>query len=337
MSTPTDPDSPPPSAVSTTPSDAADRSTRSIRVLSILVIIAGAIFIVAGAVTWFVVHDQLADEKIVVSDDAERFGGWEVDGPFTAYAEADAIEKHALESSGGKTYAELDHEDPTRETVMTASFLQVLAVHLRCRLRRCLHGGRPRPGAHRNRRGAAARCPPPQYRSLRRCSDLRRYQPLTPPNDVPSRRPRRDGGWYAAVDLPGTPDLKRGGAVVSRRQMLQGAAVGAGLAAANTLTSRLPRAWSAPPYSVVLVLVDDMRFDYHGLLNVFATGPWIDCTWAASQTPMCAPSRASMLTGSYSWRTPVVSNPTASNTPQIEANTVATRMPRSGIPHGARR
>jgi hypothetical protein len=124
MSTPTVPDSPPPSALHTAPTDAADRSTRSIRVLSILVIVAGAIFIVAGVVTWFVVRDQLADEKIVVSDDAERFGGWEVDGPFTAYAEADAIEGHALEASEGKTYAELDREDPTRETVMTASFLR---------------------------------------------------------------------------------------------------------------------------------------------------------------------------------------------------------------------
>jgi hypothetical protein len=124
MSTPAVPDSLPPPAVSTTPTDAAEHSTRSIRVLSILVIVAGGIFIVAGVVTWFVVRDQLADEKIVVSEDAERFGGWEVDGPFTAYAEADAIEKHALEASGGKTYAELDREDPTRETVMTASFLR---------------------------------------------------------------------------------------------------------------------------------------------------------------------------------------------------------------------
>ena len=124
MSDPVVPESPPPLAVSAMPVDAADRSTRSIRVLSILVIVAGAIFIVAGVVTWFVVRDQLADEKIVVSDDAERFGGWEVDGPFTAYAEADAIEGHALESSDGKTYAELDREDPTRETVMTASFLR---------------------------------------------------------------------------------------------------------------------------------------------------------------------------------------------------------------------
>ena len=124
MATPTVPDSPQPSAVSPTPRDAADHSTRSIRVLSILVIIAGAIFIGAGVVTWFVVRDELADEKIVVSDDAERFGGWEVDGPFTAYAEADAIEGHALEASGGLTYAQLDREDPTRDTVMTASFLR---------------------------------------------------------------------------------------------------------------------------------------------------------------------------------------------------------------------
>jgi arylsulfatase A-like enzyme len=111
--------------------------------------------------------------------------------------------------------------------------------------------------------------------------------------------------------------------------VLQVAAAGAGAAAASAVTRRLPRAWAAPP-SIVLVLVDDMRFDYRKMLNVFATGPWIDCTAAASQTPMCAPSRASMLTGSYSWRTPVNSNPTAPNTPQLESNTVATRMRAAG-------
>jgi hypothetical protein len=124
MSTAPDPEDRPPSVVATAPRDAPPRGTKSIRVLSILVIVAGAVFIVAGTITWFVVRDQLADEKIVVSEDAERFAGWEVDGPFTAYAEADAIEGHALESSGGQTYAELDREDPTRDTVMTASFLR---------------------------------------------------------------------------------------------------------------------------------------------------------------------------------------------------------------------
>ena len=92
--------------------------------LGILVIVAGAIFVVAGVVTWFTVKSQLSDEHITVSADADHFGGQEVNGPFTAYAEANVIEKHALDSSGGKTYAELGKDDPTRQTVMTASFLR---------------------------------------------------------------------------------------------------------------------------------------------------------------------------------------------------------------------
>jgi hypothetical protein len=98
--------------------------TGPLRVLSIIVIVAGALLMIAGVITWFVVRDQLADEQIVVSEDAPFLGGDEVDGPFSAYAEAEAIEEHALEASGGLTYAELDREDPTRETVMTASFLR---------------------------------------------------------------------------------------------------------------------------------------------------------------------------------------------------------------------
>jgi hypothetical protein len=103
---------------------AAKPSTGSLRVLSIIVMVAGALLLVAGAITWFVVRDQLADENIVVSEDAPFLGGNDVDGPFAAYAEAEAINDHALEASGGLTYAELDREDPTRETVMTASFLR---------------------------------------------------------------------------------------------------------------------------------------------------------------------------------------------------------------------
>ena len=47
-----------------------------------------------------------------MSDDADRFAGDSVDGPLTAYAEADAIEGHTLEASGGLTYAELPQDDP---------------------------------------------------------------------------------------------------------------------------------------------------------------------------------------------------------------------------------
>lgn len=96
----------------------------TVRLLGLLVVIAGVIMIVAGVVTWFTVKSQLADEQITVSSDADHFAGQPVNGPFTAYAQANVIEHHALEATGGKTYAELDKEDPKRQTAMTASFLR---------------------------------------------------------------------------------------------------------------------------------------------------------------------------------------------------------------------
>jgi hypothetical protein len=92
--------------------------------IGLIVIVMGVIFAVAGVVTWVVVGNQLAAEKVVVSDDAEYFAGDPVDGPLTAYSEAQTINKHALEATGGKTYAELDREDPARQTAMQASFLR---------------------------------------------------------------------------------------------------------------------------------------------------------------------------------------------------------------------
>jgi hypothetical protein len=95
-----------------------------VRVIAILIMVAGLILLGAGVATWFTVRDQLADEHITVSEDADHFAGDKVDGPFTAYSEAETIEKHALEASGGLTYAELPQDDPKRQTVMTASFLR---------------------------------------------------------------------------------------------------------------------------------------------------------------------------------------------------------------------
>jgi hypothetical protein len=100
------------------------RRPRGVRVIGILIMIAGLILIGAGVATWFTVRDQLADEHITVSDDADHFAGDKVDGPFTAYSQAQTIEKHALEASGGLTYAQLPQDDPRRDTVMTASFLR---------------------------------------------------------------------------------------------------------------------------------------------------------------------------------------------------------------------
>ncbi len=99
-------------------------SDTGVKAVGILVLIAGVIMIVAGAVTWASVSSHLKDERITVSEDAASQAGKQVAGPLTAYAEAEVIQKHALEATGGKTYAELDREDPLREVAMTGSFLR---------------------------------------------------------------------------------------------------------------------------------------------------------------------------------------------------------------------
>ena len=109
-------------SVSESSAPSAGRS--GVRVVGIISIVAGVIFAVAGVVAYVVVQQTLSDQKIVVSDDADMFGGKDVAGPFTAYAQANVIGKHAEDIAGGKTYAELPQDDPNRATVMNASFLQ---------------------------------------------------------------------------------------------------------------------------------------------------------------------------------------------------------------------
>jgi hypothetical protein len=101
-----------------------ERTAGHVRVLGLLVIIAGAIMVVAGVVTYAVVSKTLADQQITVSDDAAHFAGQHVTQPWQAYAQATVIGEHANKIAGGKTYAELPQGDPNRQTVMTASFLQ---------------------------------------------------------------------------------------------------------------------------------------------------------------------------------------------------------------------
>jgi hypothetical protein len=86
--------------------------------------VVGVILILGGVATWIVVSNELTDEGITVSDDATCLAGDEVNGPLSAYCEAQIIEQHALEATEGQTYAQLDREDPLREVAMNASFLR---------------------------------------------------------------------------------------------------------------------------------------------------------------------------------------------------------------------
>lgn len=87
-------------------------------------VVLGIVMILAGLGTWIVVSSTLADQNITVADDAACLAGDEVNGPFSAYCQAQIIQEHTLESTGGMTYAELDREDPLREVAMNSAFLQ---------------------------------------------------------------------------------------------------------------------------------------------------------------------------------------------------------------------
>ncbi len=115
-------------------------STKPVRLVGILSIVAGLVMVVLGGVVWGVVTSQLAAEKITVPADAKFLAGDDVNGPFSAYAQADTINHHAMTASEGKTYSELgalataatkagDKDlaakyTATRTTVMNGSFLR---------------------------------------------------------------------------------------------------------------------------------------------------------------------------------------------------------------------
>ncbi len=93
------------------------------KLTSIASIVLGVILILGGVGTWTMVSSTLSDQRITTPSDA-CLPDREVRGPFTAYCQADIIDRHALDSTGGLTYAELDREDPLRNVAMNASFLQ---------------------------------------------------------------------------------------------------------------------------------------------------------------------------------------------------------------------
>ena len=91
---------------------------------SVIAIVVGIIIAIAGVVTWVVISNTLSDQNITVADDANCAAGDDVNGPYSAYCQADIIDQHTLDITGGLTYAELDREDPLRATAMDSAFLQ---------------------------------------------------------------------------------------------------------------------------------------------------------------------------------------------------------------------
>ena len=104
-------------------------NTKPLRVAGLVSLIMGILFVLTGAVTWGVVSSQLAAERITVPQDAAFSAGAKVQGPISALAQADTINKHALAAAAtqarnaGDT-AKADELTKQRTTVMNGSFLR---------------------------------------------------------------------------------------------------------------------------------------------------------------------------------------------------------------------
>jgi hypothetical protein len=115
----------------------AGRHVKGMRAASdsgFLVVIAGAVLLVGGAITYVVVSTTLGEQEITVSDDADAFAGQKVTQPWRPYAQANAIADRATKVAGGKMYSELPQDDPNRQTVMICFVPAGVTVHLGRRL-----------------------------------------------------------------------------------------------------------------------------------------------------------------------------------------------------------
>ncbi len=85
-----------------------------------VVFIAGGIYMVSeGNAAKDEVRSAIVAENIITSDDAS-IPGVPVNSEATARSEAAVIDKHLLEITGGKRYADLDRDDPLRDTALRA-------------------------------------------------------------------------------------------------------------------------------------------------------------------------------------------------------------------------
>lgn len=101
---------------------------RPITIISALVGLIGLVMIIVGGVAWSMTSTQLADQHMTVAPysdtHAGKYAGQKIDGPLTAYEQTKVINFHALEATKGKTYAQLDREDPIRNVAFQGSVLR---------------------------------------------------------------------------------------------------------------------------------------------------------------------------------------------------------------------
>ncbi len=93
-----------------------------------LAIVVGVILVLGGSWAALFTYQNVSQEKIITPEDA-TVPNAPVQGPFTLKSQADAIRKHTLKTTEGKTYAEMSREDENRTLWITATTLTT-ALHL---------------------------------------------------------------------------------------------------------------------------------------------------------------------------------------------------------------
>src|SRR3970040_1082425 len=91
--------------------------------LGFVFVAAGVYMVSEGLSAKDQVHDTLVAERITTAEDAS-IPKAAVDDASTAQAQSDVIKTHVMETTEGKTYSELDREDPLRATHLTAVSLR---------------------------------------------------------------------------------------------------------------------------------------------------------------------------------------------------------------------
>ena len=89
-----------------------------------LVAAVGGATVAGGTAALLAVRAQLAAERVVIPTGATHSGGRTVTGPLTAFREASVINATALQATGGRTYGELDEEDPMARMALDAALLR---------------------------------------------------------------------------------------------------------------------------------------------------------------------------------------------------------------------
>ncbi|HEU0131166.1 MAG TPA: hypothetical protein VFQ85_09275 [Mycobacteriales bacterium] len=85
--------------------------------------VAGPYMVYRGVDARSQVRAELTAQHIVTTPDSAD-PGKQVTDAHTAQVQADVIEKHMMEATGGKTFAQLDRTDPVRQTAFQGDMLR---------------------------------------------------------------------------------------------------------------------------------------------------------------------------------------------------------------------